>query len=189
MHEALVHRATHEVNNALNAVAMNLEVARLRAVPGADAGRVAPFAAAAAESHDEVVAMVQPLMALARGPLDGGCDVRDVAAQVVAVVAPGIRAKGGSLVLDGDGRGARTAVATAAVRLAIAELLLAASLLNERTPQSWRCTVTADPEPTFVLDSAGVLTRDGPVWQALQRAGVRAGSVAHTRVFPSDRMA
>lgn len=177
-----MHRATHEVNNALNAVAMNLEVARLRAVPGADAGRIAPFAAAAAESHEEVVAMVQALMALARGPLDAGCDVREVAAQVVAVLAPGVRAKGGSLVLDGDGQPARTTAPAAAVRLATAYLL---DVTASDPVCGWRCTVAAAPVPSLTLAPAGMRTTDRVTQQVLERAGVRPGPVAWSLVFPS----
>ncbi len=182
MYEALVHRATHEVNNALNAVAMNLEVARLRAVPGADAGRVAPFAVAAAESHDEVVAMVKPLLALARGPLDEGCDVREVAAHVVALLAPGVRAKGGTLVLDSGDQPARTIVPTAAVNLGIGELLFVATVVPGCT---LRCTVGVGPDPVFTLEGAGVLVRPESTQTLLARAGVRRGSVAHALVFPS----
>jgi len=177
-----VRAATHEVNNALNAVAMNLEVAQLRAVPGADAGRIAPFAAAAAESHEEVIAMVRALMALARGPLDAACDVRDIAAQVVALLAPGVRAKGGSLVL-GDGGPARTRAPAAAVRLATASLLSEAALVPAR---EWRCTVAAEPEPSLTLAPAEPRTPDHHATeQALARAGVRPGPVAHSFVFPS----
>ena len=183
-----MHRATHEVNNALNAVAMNLEVARLRAVPGADAGWIAPFAAAAAESHEEVVAMVQALMALARGPLDAAGDVREVAAQMVAVLAPGVRAKGGSLVLHGDGQPVRTIAPAAAVRLATAHLL---DVTASDPTREWRCTVAAAPVPSLALVGVGTSDRvtspatspaTSPV---LERAGVRPGPVAWSLAFPS----
>jgi len=170
------------VNNALNAVAMNLEVVRLRAVPGADAGRIAPFAAAAAEAHEEVVAMVRALMALARGPLDDACDVRDVAAQVVALLAPVVRARGGSLVLEGDDGPARTRAPAVAVRLAAAGLLSETARVPAR---AWCCTVTTGAEPSLTLAPVETRVTDPTVDRALTRAGVRPGSVAQSLVFPS----
>ena len=126
--------------------------------------------------------MVQPLMALARGSLADGCDVREVAVQLVAVIEPGVRARGGALVLDTAGGPMRTSLPAAAVRLAIADLLLAAVVDPAR---ACRCTVTSDPEPTVTVEHDDAVTRDAHVSQVLRRAGVRTGSVADALAFPS----
>ncbi|HEY0777806.1 MAG TPA: hypothetical protein VGD56_07545 [Gemmatirosa sp.] len=188
-YEQLVQRAAHEVNNALNAVAMNLEVARLRAIPGADAGRVAPFATAAAAAHDELIAMVRPLMALARGALPADApgaraDVREIAAQVVALLAPGVRARGGSLVLSAADTAVRTVAPVAAVRTAVAVVLAAATVAPAVTVE---CIVAAHPTPTLSLAPPRPVDLDPAVVRACERAGIRlaAESVAQTVVFPS----
>lgn len=183
-YEAVVQRAAHEVNNALNAVAMNLEVAQLRAVPGADAGRVAPFTAAAAEAHEEVIAMVRPLMALARTSPAGACDVREVAGQVAALLRPGVSARGGALLLAGTDAAARTAAPAVAVRAAVAAVLAAATADGSATVE---CRVAADPAPTLTVVVADALAVHQTVVATWARAGIefRRNRVANELVFPS----
>lgn len=132
---------------------MNLEVARLRATPGADAGRVAPFAAAAAEAHDESVAMTRALLALGRAPATGGCDVREVTEHVVALLAPGVRAKGGALTLDAVA--VRTGANAAHVRDAVAAALLDATVDAGARVE---CRVGAEGEATVEVVRDGVVT-------------------------------
>ncbi|GJG84949.1 hypothetical protein tb265_01300 [Gemmatimonadetes bacterium T265] len=183
-YEELVRRATHELNNALNGVAMNLEVARLRAVPGGDAARVAPFAAAAVESHEEVVAMVRALVALGRAPAGDTCDVRETAEQVVALLAPGVRARGGSLALGGDAARARTGAPAAAVRAAVAVVIMTATA---GPAAHRRCVVTGGAEPTLAVEPDDGMVVGGDVIEAWARAGIRIGTgvVARALIFPS----
>ncbi len=141
---------------------MNLEVARLRAVPGADAGRVAPFAAAAAESHDEVVAMVRALTALAREPLTVGCDVRETVAHVVSLLAPGLRARGGSLALAAAGP-ARTPWDATRVRVAVTRVVLAATDATAGAAPALRLTVTRDAGAEGTRDAVWTLAFEPPV--------------------------
>ncbi len=182
-YEVLVHRAAHEVNNALNAVAMNLEVARLRAVAGSDAGRVAPFASAAASAHDEVIALVRPLMALARAPLAGACDVREVTDQVAALLGPGVRARGGSLVVAGDAP-ARTGAPATGVRAAVAGLLAAATVAQAAAVE---CVIVAEPTPTLTVVAADTVAFAESTVATWARVGihVRSERVANSLVFPS----
>ena len=63
----IVRRAAHEVKNALNGVAVNLEVVRGRlARPGAPADSAAAFADTATGQLERVTAYVEALLALAR---------------------------------------------------------------------------------------------------------------------------
>ena len=120
----------HEIANALNGAVVNVEVLRLKAVPGGDAAALAPFAATAAGELEGVAALVGALTALARAPRGGagtGGDLALAAAQLVALLAPAVRHRGVALTLDaGAARALPTAADGALVRLAVAELLLAA---------------------------------------------------------------
>lgn len=130
--ERLVARAAHEVNGALNGLTVNLEVVRLKARPGADAGGVARFAEAAAADGEATVAMVGALLALARAPRDAAAepstDVAETLRQAAALVAPVVRHEGVTVELAAAGQGsARTRADRHAVRLALVEGLLAAA--------------------------------------------------------------
>jgi hypothetical protein len=78
-------RAAHEVKNALNGVAVNLEVVRVLAGRNADAEKVGRFAAAAAEQLELLVRQVEALLAVVRDSA-GVVDVAGVARQLVALL-------------------------------------------------------------------------------------------------------
>src|SRR6476660_7394224 len=60
-------RASHDVKDALNGVAVNLEVVRGRAAkPDAHAAAVAPFAEAAAQQLERLTTLVEAVLALGR---------------------------------------------------------------------------------------------------------------------------
>ncbi len=124
-YERLAAAAAHEVHNALNGVGMNLEVVRLRAQPGADAGRAAPFAAAALEDHESTVALVRALLALGRAPTGpgDGADAAAVLGQVAALLGPALRHRGVTLRVEAPATGLRTAAPLRAARLAICAAL------------------------------------------------------------------
>ncbi len=130
-YERLAAAAAHEVHNALNGVGMNLEVVRLRARPGADAERAAPFAAAAAEEYEVTVALVRALLALGRAPAGGeaaaGADVASALGHAAALFGPVLRHRGLTLRVDGPAAGARTAAPPRAARLAVCAALEAAA--------------------------------------------------------------
>lgn len=64
--QVIVRRAAHGLKNALNGVALNLEVVRSRSARGGDMAAIAPFAAAAAAQLERVTAIADALLGLAR---------------------------------------------------------------------------------------------------------------------------
>jgi signal transduction histidine kinase len=122
-------RAAHEIKSALNGVSVNLEVVRSRAAsaPAGPPSGLARFAEAAASQLEDLVAMSEALLALARRPREAG-DVLITAGQLVTLLGPAARADGHSLTLVGppaSGWGSTSAPA-AAVRLVLASAMLAA---------------------------------------------------------------
>ncbi len=188
-YERLAAAAAHEVNNALNGVAMNLEVVRLRAAPGADAARVAPFAAAAAAEHEATVALAGALLALGRAARDGAAvDVAAVLGHAAAVIGAVARHRGVA-VRVGPAGGAlagapRTSAPARAVRLAVcAAVDAAAAAAGERAAPAglpdgdpgrvvW-CNVESSGGPTLVV-APGPFRWADDLGAALAGAGVRA---------------
>ena len=129
--ERLLARAAHEVNGALNGLSVNLEVVRLKARPGADAGAVARFADVAAGELGATMRLVAALVALARAPRDDGgartaiTDVADAVRHAAALVAPVAAHERVLVELEGAGEPAPTSADRRAVRLAVVEALLA----------------------------------------------------------------
>jgi hypothetical protein len=117
------------VNGALNGLSMNLEVVRLKARPGADAGGVARFADVAAGELGATMRLVAPIVALARtprtepGPTAG--DVAEVLRQAALLVAPVAAHDRVRVEVEGAGEPAPTRADVRAVRLAVVEALLA----------------------------------------------------------------
>lgn len=118
----LVHDGAHDAKNVLNGIALNVEVARTRSAKGAEAERIAPFAASAAEQVERLFPVVEGLLALTRQPhrpLDVVLTVRQQAAVagVPAVEVPvpvgehrtSVIAEAARIVLAGVVHGARVA--------------------------------------------------------------------------------
>lgn len=189
-YERLAAAAAHEVNNALNGVAMNLEVVRLRATPGADAGRVAPFAAASAEAHEATVALVGALVALGRAPRPAvAVDVAEVVGHAAVLFAPLLRHRGVTLVVE-NGSEARTPTAAPAraVRLAVCAALEAAQTAAPRDSgddpsRILRCTVHATDRPILAVVPAPA------AWDDDTRAALAATGVLATRAPDGLRVA
>ena len=153
---------------------MNLEVVRLRARPGADAGAAAPFAATAAEELERSAALAGALIALTRMPRTtaASVDVREVLQQVVTLLAPTALARGLTVAVDPGTGGMGTTAPVVGVRLGITAALLAATELSERTlavepgnsdsavepARLLRCTLRLDPGPTLRISGAGAVT-------------------------------
>jgi len=170
-------RASHDVKDALNGVAVNLEVIRSRAVrPDAPAAAVAPFADAAAQQLERLTTLLEAVLALGRierEPADVGITLRRVAALCGASSAAADSAVTVHDNLVGD---ARTRVAGDAVRLALAAPLLEAVVGTKGGPRATDvvCELTSEAESLVVR-----LTADRPVRlpadvaQTLRAAGVR----------------
>ena len=123
--QRLTSGVAHELRNALNGVAVNLEVVRSRAGrEGLAASALGSFAGSASDQLEQVIVMTDALMALARAgheppPIGRTTD------QVAALVRPTLVANGGALDLMVEGEGT-TRVPAVAARLFIAATILAA---------------------------------------------------------------
>ena len=121
--QSLANVVAHDLRNALNAVAVNLEVVRSRSARGAEASAIAPFAATASTNFETAAAAAEALLALVR-PEPGRVDIAAVVTRLARVLA--VRARGGLQVSDlSDGRAA-TSAPPDIVRTAVARSVLAA---------------------------------------------------------------
>ena len=123
--QRLTSGVAHELRNALNGVAVNLEVVRSRSGrEGVAASALGSFAGSASEQLEQVIGMTDALLALARAGQEPAAIGRTTD-QVAALVRPALTATGGALELVVEGEGT-TRVPAAAARLFIAATLLAA---------------------------------------------------------------
>jgi len=121
--QSLANVVAHDLRNALNAVAVNLEVVRSRSARGAEASAIVPFAATAATNFETAAAAAEALLAFVR-PEPGRVDVAAVVGRLARLLA--VRAGAGLQVIDrSDGR-ATTAVPPDIARAAVARSVLAA---------------------------------------------------------------
>lgn len=121
--QTLAGRIAHDLRNALNAVAVNLEVVRGRSARGAEPSAIAPFAATAATQYESASAAAESLLWLARSQT-GDADVAETVTQLGRLV--GVR-NGGSLGYAGPPPGgARVAAPWDVVRAVVARSVLSA---------------------------------------------------------------
>ena len=164
-YERLAGAAAHELNNALNGVSLNLEVVRLRARPGDDAGRIAAFAEAAVADQAAMTALATALVALARAPRpDAPTDVAETLGHVGAVLTPVLRHQTVALLVDADVTRALTGAEARAVRLAICAGIweaarsiagvAAAGRPPSDPPPALRCNLVVTDCPTLVVQPA-----------------------------------
>lgn len=118
-------RVAHEVRNALNGAAVNLEVVRTR-VGVADAAKVAPFVELAAEQLAQVARLNDALLWVVR-PAAAPTDVAATAERLVVLCAPIARADGGALELERADHPCLTSAAPELVRLLLTRVLLDAA--------------------------------------------------------------
>ena len=171
-------RASHDVRDALNGVAVNLEVIRGRAAKAdVAAAAVAPFAEAAAQQLERLTSLIEAVLALGRAdrqPADVAVTLRRIATVCGASSSP----TDAEVVVEvGDMESAVTSVAGAAVRLAIAAPVLAL-VHGENGPgraPAVKCVVSAGEGATVVtIGAAGRrATMPGEVADAVRAAGVR----------------
>ena len=201
--QVIAARVAHEVKNALNGVAVNLEVVRSRlaraaagesgAGPAYVPGQASiAFAETASREFERVSAQTEALLALVR-PVRQPTDVALVAAQLAVLLALVAARDGGRLTVEGtDDGGARTSMDGEAVRLVVARAMLAA--LQDGVAHDVRCIVTMAPGegPRLTITRAG---RDEPivlpadVARVAGEAGLRtlADDAALTLQFPPAR--
>jgi hypothetical protein len=160
--EQLVARSAHEINNALNGAVVNVEVVRIRARPGADAGAAASFAESAAGELERAAALVGALVALGRGARADAAhaDVGEVLRQVAALVAPVLAHRHVTLALDAEQGRAATIAPLSAVRLGVAGALLAAGDALAEWPSTAHSTLTMTH---LAAEPAGSDPADEPV--------------------------
>lgn len=116
----------HELRNALNGVAVNLEVVRSRAArEGVAASALGSFAGSASDQLEQVITMTDALLALTRAGQEPA-SIGRIADQVAALVRPVLAAGGGSLELVVESEGA-TSVSASTARLFVAATLQAAA--------------------------------------------------------------
>jgi hypothetical protein len=121
--QSLANVVAHDFRNALNAVAVNLEVVRSRSARGAEASAIAPFAATAATNFETAAAAAEALLAFVR-PEPGRVDVAAVVTRLARLLA----VRGGARLSVSDqseGRAATTAPPDVA-RAVVARSVLAA---------------------------------------------------------------
>jgi signal transduction histidine kinase len=125
---SLANVVAHDLRNALNAVAVNLEVVRSRSARGAEASAITPFAAAATTNFETAAAAVEALLAFVR-PEPGRVDIAAVVTRLARLLA--VRAGAGLQVVDlSDGRAATSASPDFA-RATVARSVLAAVVAGE----------------------------------------------------------
>jgi len=120
---SLANVVAHDLRNALNAVAVNLEVVRSRSARGSEASAIAPFAATAATNFETAAAAAEALLGFVR-PEPGRVDIAAIVARLARLLA--VRPGAGLRVSDqSDGRAATTAPPDIA-RATVARSVLAA---------------------------------------------------------------
>ena len=119
--QAVASYVAHDFRNALNGVAVNLEVVRGRSARGAEAAAIAPFAATAAAQFEVAAAAAEALLAFARAE-PGDADVAAVVLRFSRLFS--IRRDAGVEVTDQSSGRARTSVPAAVVRTAVARSVL-----------------------------------------------------------------
>jgi signal transduction histidine kinase len=177
----------HEFRNALNGVAVNLEVVRSRAHGNAPASSVAPFADTAAGQLESLAGLTDALLALVR-PVAEPADLVDVVARLATLLGAVARPDGGAVTLTvvPDGASVRTALSGEALRVLVAGLLLDAfdggarlscELDGMAAPTLRLCREGGPPLPEISADARALAEQ----W------GVRldGGQTAWRVVFPS----
>lgn len=151
-HQELADRAAHELRNALNSVAVNLEVVRSRlGKKNVDIGTVAPFATTASNSMETLTAFSEALLALARSPRQPA-DVGAMLNSIFAVLEPVGRRSDDAIRFQAPPAGAGVTDAAADVTRLV---LLATALEGVRTRASVTCNVLPAQDRRFVLHFAG----------------------------------
>jgi signal transduction histidine kinase len=130
----------HEMRNALNGVAVNLEVVRSRSArDGMPATSLAQYASTASDQLESVIAIAEALVALNRAPQRPVVAGR-VADQLLSLIRPPLVAVGGSarLIVEGEGK---SDVSAEAARLVLAGALEAGATAAAEHKSELLCIV------------------------------------------------
>lgn len=178
--------AAHELRNALNGVAVNLEVVRARAArDGAAAASLGGFAEAAAAQLEQVIAMTEALVALSR-PQRSAQSVARTVDQVAALLRPPLAAGGRAVTVAVEGEGG-TRVPPEVVRLLVGAVLRGgAESLGEGG--ELRCRVRPADGAELSVAAGGRAPRlDDELQHIAEAHGVRVAAAddAITLTFPA----
>jgi signal transduction histidine kinase len=173
MLQRLADRTAHEIRNALNGVAVNLEVVRVRSARGTDLGSLTPYAASAAAELERVSAQTDALVSLARAA-GSRLDLGVLLGRMHALLRSG--SDGARLVVELQPGSAETDAGDAA-RVALAAALLTA--IEREGPIA--CRVVTDRGATVYIEceAGGPLELADDVQAALEPAGVSARGTAN----------
>lgn len=205
---AIAARVAHEFKNTLNGVAVNLEVVRSRLARAAAANNApvgtgpssTTFAETASGEFERLSAQSLALLALVR-PVREPADIAWVTMQLRPLLALAAARDGGRLSIDGTDEGdARTSMGAEAVRLVVAQAMLAA--LEDGVAHEVRCTVRTtaggDAGPSLAVaragreHAAGAIVLPEHVARVAAAAGVRIEAAPDSSLiltFPPARVA
>ena len=174
--QKLAAHVAHDLKGALNAVSVNLEVVRSRSekesTTGADVRR---YAANASDQMGVVIRASTALLSLARGTR-GPVEVSLVTKQVANLLDDMSSPAGGRIQVTIDGgMSAETGAPVAAVRLVIAECLLAA--ISGSQPAKVR--VTGIPSPCVHISPGTAPALSADVEAALWATGIQIHTDGH----------
>ncbi len=182
--QRLTDRTAHDIRNALNGVAVNLEVVRSRAARGADGSAIASFAAAAAKEFEVLTRQADALITLLR-PATGPTDLGALLGRLVALVA---EAGKGTIALDvpmSSGSVTSTADPTA-TRLVLSAALLGAMEREGRAT----CRLGTETAAAVYIEcyDGGPIRLADEITAAVTEAGISLAPAAHgiTISFPSN---
>ena len=172
--QAVASYVAHDFRNALNGVAVNLEVVRGRSARGAEAAAIAPFAATAAAQFEVAAAAAEALLAFARSE-PGDADVAAVTVRFSRLFS--IRGDTAVDVTDQSSGRARTSVPAAVVRTAVARSVLPYLMLGHKVA----CEIgVGDDIFLVVTGAAGVPPLDPELIAVASAHGVRFVSRGRT---------
>jgi signal transduction histidine kinase len=135
--QALANAVAHDLRNAFNAVAVNLEVVRSRSARGTEASAIAPFAATAASNFETASAAAEAMLALIRAE-PGDTDVATILARIARLLA--VRPHGTFTLVDRSDARAKTSASGDVARAVVARSVLTAVASGDAIS----CEITAD---------------------------------------------
>ena len=182
--QRLTDRTAHDIRNALNGVAVNLEVVRSRAARGAEGSAIASFATAAAAEFEVLTNQADALITLLR-PASGPTDLGALLSRLVALVADAGKGTIGLEIPMSSGSVTSTADPTA-TRLALSAALLGVMDREGRAT----CRLGTETPARVYIDcyDGGPIRLADEIGAAVTEAGISLAPAAHgiTISFPSN---
>ena len=166
--QRITDRVAHDIRNALNGVAVNVEVVRSRASRGGDASTIAPFAVAASGQVEILSGQVDALVSILR-PAATPIDLGALLGRLVTLLRAGAGKGTIELELPVESVAVLSGAGGDATGLALGSILLAALDRGGRTT----CRLATDDVPTVYISSdAGPVVVPADIADALTRAGI-----------------